>query len=271
MGIYILSEIVGFVRWLVLLGVFLLCISSVSALNYHVRVTLDDNGGAFVQHLITGEGEFDVDIHDARWNGAVSDGHILSINKTGELSYTTNFDPGQFIMAFTAPVDISLMQFSVVLPRESVLKKPLSEGTTSEGSVFPKPTVVTSDGQSLILSWAYDDVKKGEDHSFFIEYKPPSSSTPIVLALFVAVLLGAWAWSRPKKEVVEHHIDTHLKENEEQVVNIIKQRDAGIDQGTLRVITGWSKAQLSRVLKEMEDRKLIHKEQRGKKNRVFLR
>jgi uncharacterized membrane protein len=39
----------------------------------------------------------------------------------------------------------------------------------------------------------------------------------------------------------------------------------------LRVITGFSKAKLSGLLKELEERNVVYKEKRGKKNLVFLR
>ena len=76
-----------------------------------------------------------------------------------------------------------------------------------------------------------------------------------------------------KKEIVEkeYDIEKHLKEDEEQVITILKNKQGSCEQGTLRVITGFSKAALSRLLSELEARKIIHKEKRGKKNLVFLK
>ncbi len=66
-------------------------------------------------------------------------------------------------------------------------------------------------------------------------------------------------------------VDRHLKEDEKQIVNILKERDGKAEQGTLRVVSGMPKSSLSRVLKELEERSIIYKEKRGKKNLVFLR
>lgn len=63
----------------------------------------------------------------------------------------------------------------------------------------------------------------------------------------------------------------HLKEEEKQIVNILKDREGRVEQGTLRIVTGMPKSSLSRVLKELEDRNIICKEKRGKKNIVFLK
>lgn len=66
-------------------------------------------------------------------------------------------------------------------------------------------------------------------------------------------------------------IEKHLKENEKIIINILKQRNGQAEQGTLRVISGFPKASLSRILKELEERKVVYKEKRGKKNIVFLK
>ncbi len=82
--------------------------------------------------------------------------------------------------------------------------------------------------------------------------------------------------SRKKKnESLEYKpivgVDNHLKEEEKQVVNILKEREGRAEQGTLRVVSGLPKSSLSRILKELEERKIVHKEKRGKKNMVFLK
>jgi len=69
------------------------------------------------------------------------------------------------------------------------------------------------------------------------------------------------------KPAAEHY----LKDEERQIVNVLRQREGSCEQGTLRVVTGMPKSTLSRILKELEDRNIIYKEKRGKKNIVFLR
>ena len=56
-----------------------------------------------------------------------------------------------------------------------------------------------------------------------------------------------------------------------QVARVLKLKEGSCEQGTLRIATGFSKAKLSRLLMEMEERHIIYKEQRGKKNVIFLR
>lgn len=69
----------------------------------------------------------------------------------------------------------------------------------------------------------------------------------------------------------ESKIERHLKDDEKTIINILKMKHGQCSQGTLRVITGFPKATLSRILMEMEARGFIHKESVGKKNMVYLK
>ena len=97
----------------------------------------------------------------------------------------------------------------------------------------------------------------------------------ITLALLCIVIVGLFIYILKKKPRIvvkrENTIEKHLKEDEEQIVNILKRKEGSCEQGTLRVVTGFSKATLSRLLSELEARKIVYKEKRGKKNIVFLK
>ena len=70
---------------------------------------------------------------------------------------------------------------------------------------------------------------------------------------------------------MDAEVDKYLKEDEKIVVNILRQRGGVTSQSTLRIAGNFSKATLSRLLKELEQRNIIKKEQRGKKNLVILK
>lgn len=70
---------------------------------------------------------------------------------------------------------------------------------------------------------------------------------------------------------IDEQIDRYLKEDERTIVNILRQRDGICSQSTLRIAGNFSKATLSRLLVELEQRNIIKKEKRGKKNLVILR
>ena len=79
------------------------------------------------------------------------------------------------------------------------------------------------------------------------------------------------AENKSQKEQKYPEIEKHLKEDEEQIINILKQKEGHCEQGTLVIITGFSKAKLSAILKELEERKIVYKEQKGNKNIIHLK
>lgn len=66
-------------------------------------------------------------------------------------------------------------------------------------------------------------------------------------------------------------IEKHLKEDERIVWNVLKLKNNSCSQGTLRVVTDFSKAKLSRTLTEMELRGIVYKQRIGRKNIVTLK
>jgi uncharacterized membrane protein len=67
------------------------------------------------------------------------------------------------------------------------------------------------------------------------------------------------------------HLEKYLKEDERTVINILKMKQGSCSQSTLRVAGDFSKAKLSRLLMELEERGIIYKDSVGKKNIITLR
>lgn|GEM_PF-3520923 len=73
------------------------------------------------------------------------------------------------------------------------------------------------------------------------------------------------------EEVEGSGIDRYLKEDERIVINVLRMKHNSCSQATLRVVTDFSKARLSRILSELEERGIIYKEQQGRKNLITLK
>lgn len=221
-----------------------------------------------------------------------------------KLSYITQeyLDKSNFLLNLPIEHDTDFLRVVVVLPEEAVLKKPIKHGS---GTIYPKPDKSGTDGRSLIFIWEKENLKPGDEFSVFVMYKQKRNLIPVVvlLAAVICVLAYVSVYKKPKKvrEVVIHRaraeekapeklesqipnsrnevsrkkeeedITEHLKEDEQQIVRVLRQRDRHCEQGTLRIVTGFSKAHLSRLLMELEARKVVFKEKRGKKNVVFLK
>jgi predicted transcriptional regulator len=72
-------------------------------------------------------------------------------------------------------------------------------------------------------------------------------------------------------EKQENNVDRYLKEDERIIINVLRMKHNSCSQATLRVVTDFSKARLSRLLTELEERGVIYKEQQGRKNIITLK
>ena len=66
-------------------------------------------------------------------------------------------------------------------------------------------------------------------------------------------------------------VDRYLKEDERIIINVLRMKHNSCSQATLRVVTDFSKARLSRLLSELEERGIVYKEQKGRKNIITLK
>jgi len=214
----------------------------------------------------------------------------LKNSKHISYSYITNdlLDGDSLITTIKVPYPTDLLTVKVNLPEGAVLGKPLKKGAVSGRSVYPASARLETDGTSISASWDFENIDEEDEIALYVSYKKPLSYVaPTIIAIIGAILIMVSAsflayrrtqknqkHSIQKKPTIESSaegMEKHLKEDEEQVINLLKLKEGKCEQGTLRVATGFSKAKLSMLLKELEERKLIHKEKSGKKNLVYLK
>ncbi|MBI2129153.1 hypothetical protein HYU07_02845 [Candidatus Woesearchaeota archaeon] len=212
---------------------------------------------------------------------------IKTSTKKVKLSFYTremlnyNSPMAVFFTEFIAPFDSKLFKAALTLPPHSILMDPVEEANA-------KPTRIESNGQSSMLVWENFNASKnskmtgmavfniGERSGIFSDKK-----MNIVLSVLVAIIMAQITflivYKKTRMKKLERKlskkfsIDEHLKEDESQIINILRMKEGRTTQGTLRVITGMPKASLSKLLSELEARKVVHKEKSGKKNIVSLR
>ena len=204
---------------------------------------------------------------------------IYRILKKIELSYDskTLLKRNIFVIDLESPLHFSRLDISVKLAPNYMLENPIKKGTFSTASIYPEPTRMETDGQSIIFVWEYNNTQPNKTYPVILLLKEKTNKllvyiTLILLISFVLVFI-MFLKKKPKvNKVIVKRIDkitSHLKEDEEQVLNVLKQKGGKCDQGTLRVVTGMSKSKLSQLLKELEERKIVKKEKQGKKNVVM--
>ncbi len=204
---------------------------------------------------------------------------IISVNRmlsNMKLSYASKslLKNGLFITSIRIPYACNKLSVRVKLSPEYVLYSPIKHENFGSASIYPKPDRIESDGQALIFVWEYNNTAKDSSFPVVLLVKRRINIIYIVLSsliLLVAIVFFAKRKPAIKKVIVRKvdKISPHLKDDEEQILTILKQREGHCEQGTLRIITGMSKSNLSRIIKELEERKLIRKVKKGKKNIIF--
>lgn len=156
-------------------------------------------------------------------------------------------------------------------------------------------------GAVLLLPWVLAQERTGNLHVRVQELGTQSSPLPVIVGglflLGIAAVLAYYyraellhylipkptsgvtvlAEKGPEQEdegyAVGYNPDVvkYLKEDERIILRVLQSRRGKLSQGTLRIITSFSKAKLSRLLSELEERGIVYREKRGKKNLVFLR
>ena len=181
---------------------------------------------------------------------------------------------------------IEHLKVSLTLSEDHELKLPVKEDLGS-GSVYPKPSAITSDGQKIKIEWNRENFKPEDEFSILVVFKEKSNvwlwGVISLLVLLGIIRVGIQLRKRGEKtpHAIPHEkpvevkkdldISEHLKEEENQVIQILKNKEGSCEQGTIRFIGNFSKAKLSRVISELEARNVIYKEIKGNKNLIHLK
>ena len=269
-----------------LLALLLLPFAFAEIEQYNIDFTISVGKVYVVQEAVyETEQEFEFDFPaDVREPEIIIDGEEREngTGKTFTSKYVTErfIDNKNFVMELEYPEDIEYLRITLTLPSNLELLEPVQQETLSSDAIFPNPTDITTDGQRITLIWEKNNLEAGDSIPVLVRLKEKKDYSYLAYLLIIAgIVIAVLAYfiirRKPKVQTVvktrTRKLEEHLKEDEAQIVRILKSRGGECEQGTLRVVTGFSKAKLSGLLMELEARKIIHKEKRGKKNLVFLK
>lgn len=155
----------------------------------------------------------------------------------------------------------------------------LDQGVTiKEDNVYPKNYVLETDGSNIIVKWNFQNVRLGESVALFIIMEDSSASFSkivriviiiVVLAILFLILSYLFISRKIKKK---DNFDKHLMENEKKVILELKKADKNeLWQKQLQLKTGFSKAKLSRIVRDLESRGLISKIPFGNTNKIIAK
>ncbi len=148
----------------------------------------------------------------------------------------------------------------------------LLKSNRSTRAYYPENGVIGSDGRHVTITWDIPSPRMGETLTFsalyeYVGAQRATSYMEYMLYVGILVLLGVIAlFLRRKSEAV---MDV-LTEDERIIVNFLKERGKPVKQRDIVKATNFSKAKVSRLLAELEERGIVKRERVGRINRVTL-
>jgi len=250
------------------------------------------------------EESFEVILPEDYGNLKVTGNHTQSENKLGfydsqaAISYITQeflhkqADGFYFVRTIAYPSDFDSVSVKLNLEKGVVV---------SNEEAYPKGYGINSDGESISLAWQTDYVSKGEKEAFFVNLEDVREKKSVLLAVFwwitgiAAVLALIYLTYRiiskikklekikagiKRKPAVENKKEPekasekyeHLLDTEKRVIDLLRSADRNeLWQKQIEVSTGYSKAKISRLVRNLEARGLISKIPFGNTNKVRLK
>jgi len=143
---------------------------------------------------------------------------------------------------------------------------------------YPTNYLLETDGQAISLVWNFENITKDSSLAFFVSIKNTNSNSVwiIILGIIIVLVLILVAWffysRKGKVKSSSSKFEQHLLESEKKVISELKKADRNeLWQKQLQLATGFSKAKLSRVIRNLESRDLIKKIPMGNTNKICLK
>lgn len=198
-------------------------------------------------------------------------------NYTVEITYTGDFsdiegDSEYFSYSNRIFVPTRLVETQVVLPEGYGVVE-------SDGAYTPGDAEVGSRGRRIFLQWSNSNVSIGDTVSYTVRYEQLDvleslalRQLTVLLAVTVLVLafLVVYVIRKYGGEKTIASVFPVLKEDEKEVLRFIIDNEGEVEQRDIVENLDYSKAKISRLVSDLEDRSLVKKEKKGRVNVVEL-
>ncbi|PIN77329.1 hypothetical protein COV15_02360 [Candidatus Woesearchaeota archaeon CG10_big_fil_rev_8_21_14_0_10_34_12] len=149
----------------------------------------------------------------------------------------------------------------------------------NKNDIFPNGFKTETDGRRISILWEFEDIAGDEDVPLFVVFSSVHKGFDnyLVLAVVAVILLTAYFYFRKPKSIGKKNngkkeIEEHLLESEKAVLNELKNAEKNeLWQKQLQIKTGFSKAKLSRVVRNLEARNIIRKIPLGNTNKIRMK
>lgn len=154
--------------------------------------------------------------------------------------------------------------------------------------IYPKNYDLETDGRSIIITWHFDNLPDSKDIPLFVKLEGPSQM-PIALKIIIAIVAlvviffsvifflnyGKKIEARNKvntKKNKKEDFSRYLAEGERRVVEILRDaEEREMWQKDIQRESEFSKAKLSRIIRNLESRNIITRNPIGNTNKIKLK
>ena len=169
---------------------------------------------------------------------------------------------------------------SVIMPLDVdkfSYKVRLSEGDgliMGDSAYSPEGALLLSDGRSSLLYWSITNVTKGDQFDVSVAYEnigifDQTLILSVLVILIILVILGiAYMKYFSKKKEVKIILPV-LKSDEKLIFETLIKHNPGVKQKVIVQESGYSKAKVSKVLKNLQERGLLKLERIGRTNKIY--
>jgi len=173
---------------------------------------------------------------------------------------------------------------------EVQIKLNLDKGiVVKDNLVFPAGYNIESDGQTISIVWNIQDVVSGQDFAMFVTLEDTKVNYSLaywIMGIVILAIIGFFVYKKfvkkEKKKIVKVQEKTsnkkdkedynYLLDTEKKVIEELKKADRNeLWQKQIQNITGFSKAKVSRLIRNLEARGLIRKIPFGNTNKIRLK
>jgi len=142
----------------------------------------------------------------------------------------------------------------------------LIKNRSATGGPAPQTKTERSEGRTIMMKGCYEPSFRKEDYyDKVFKRRQPETDITDEKSDTTSFICGGGDEDR------SDNIDRYLKEDERVIINVLRMKHNSCSQATLRVVTDFSKARLSRLLTELEARGVVYKQQKGRKNIITLK
>ena len=179
-------------------------------------------------------------------------------------------------LSYVPEVRVVNFTFMVKLPRGSVLVSEQRGTGEAVAAVYPTPERILTDGEHIIVRWRKWELSPGESFRIFVMYTTVGQKQrPGYVLLLAGLALGAvltYAYFAYRKRGGDERrvLKLVLREDEQKIYDLLLEKGEILQEEVVRR-TGFSKAKVSKLVRNLEEKGIIKKEPYRKTNRLILK